>query len=788
VALEGTVIFDQNSAYGPNQASSFSQGNPQRLGMDLETPPLVRYLKRIQQGKWIILVAVLLSVAYSVWKIRQTPAVYESTAVLRIEPKTARLSQYASLQSNSGSYEDLQTAVDVINSLPVMELVVEQLGLLNRSAPKLEAPPEVSVVGRVMGVWRQAMHKFRVFLVPLPSTVGEDANDPNLILRNHALSLRGGVSVSRGEDNFLVYVRYRHNNPTFAATVANTICEKFITYLHELEYQPYDRLSNQLEEQTTAQRTKLENAQEDLVGIFVDDPVVSLPNALQLGEDRLSEALDELKSIEKEVRELGQKEAVYTDLNDPYNPLLSELNPALNEILDQRNEARLEMGSLRGVELGAEHPEVRALKSKLNELDLRVAEQVSIAKDALVNKKQLLQKQQTSLTAEVDDATSHLAFLHDRLATISRTKRDVELEQTLFDDLLATQKKFLVDQSFEPNRVTVIQAAIPGRFPISPNPRSELFGAVVLGLAIGIGLILILDYLDHTVHNAFELEELAHLPTLGYIPFFRGASLGRGGASRNLYENPDAPDAEAYRFLRTSMMYATPDERKPKLLLMTSSVSREGKTTTSLNLGVTMARLGARTLVVDADVKRPSCHQVLGLERKPGLVDYLTGNTDNLDSCIKPTKIDDLYLMPTGSISPAASDLFESASLDQLLAELRDKFDFVIIDSFPLTVGAGSFVLSSKVDAVALVVVPGRTPRDLLIRNIHRLRAVNAQVIGGIYNFATANAEKNTQYGYGYGYSYGYYGYKSYGTDNDDELDKKDIQKRLESSSQKKSA
>jgi capsular exopolysaccharide synthesis family protein len=292
--------------------------------------------------------------------------------------------------------------------------------------------------------------------------------------------------------------------------------------------------------------------------------------------------------------------------------------------------------------------------------------------------------------------------------------------------------------------------------------------SILVGLVGGIGLALLREYLDNTVKSPDDIESLARLPSLAVVPAFTEPNGDRSrvkllkGASTNGHNTrielvaqhlPKSQMSEAFRALRTALLLSQADH-PPQVILVTSALPREGKTTAAANLAVTLAQLGDRTLLIDADLRKPGVGRLLNLGsgKYAGLSSYLAG-VSSLDLVtIQHPAIPNLSAIPTGPLPPNPADLLSSHKLSDAIAELRTKFKFIVIDSPPIMAATDAVILSVKADGVLLVVRSGETPKEAFVRTRDLLVSVKAHLLGVVLNAVDSTAPD-------YYYSYRYYPY-----------------------------
>jgi capsular exopolysaccharide synthesis family protein len=321
------------------------------------------------------------------------------------------------------------------------------------------------------------------------------------------------------------------------------------------------------------------------------------------------------------------------------------------------------------------------------------------------------------------------------------------------------------------SNIRVVDPAMIPSTPARPAKARNVALAFLVGLVGGIGLALLREYLDNTVKTPDDIETLARLPSLAVVPRFAGSNghSKRAGLLQGMSTNgnekrielvaqhlPKSQMSEAFRALRTSILLSQADH-PPQVILVTSALPREGKTTAAANLAVTLAQLGDRTVLVDADLRKPGVGRLLNLGsgKYAGLSSYLAG-VSSLDLVSVPHPvIPNLVAIPTGPLPPNPADLLSSHKLAEAIAELRTKFKFIVIDSPPIMAATDAVILSVLTDGVLLVVRSGETPKEAFTRTRDLLNSVKCRILGVVLNAVDSSAPD-------YYYSYRYYPY-SYG-------------------------
>lgn len=305
-------------------------------------------------------------------------------------------------------------------------------------------------------------------------------------------------------------------------------------------------------------------------------------------------------------------------------------------------------------------------------------------------------------------------------------------------------------ETVPPIKATVVDGANLPTSPASPQPARNLAVGLILGLIIGVCVAFLREILDTSVKSTADVDSATSAPLLGSIPFDASARLSPLVTALSSH----APRVEAFRVLRTNLQFVEVD-RPDKVFVVSSAVPEEGKTTTSVNLAITMAQTGLKTLLIEGDLRRPKATHALGLDNSVGVTTVLVGKV-GVDEAIQTHVESDLRVLGSGAIPPNPAELLQSNAMSEMLKHLRQEFDVVIIDAPPLLPVTDAALLAAQADGAILVVRYGKTSREQLAQAVNRLVQVDAAAVGVVMNMTPNRRGRRGSDSYGYGYGYGY--------------------------------
>jgi succinoglycan biosynthesis transport protein ExoP len=426
---------------------------------------------------------------------------------------------------------------------------------------------------------------------------------------------------------------------------------------------------------------------------------------------------------------------------------------------------------------GPNYPKVQRLAAQQKEVSDDLDSARRVVAEGIQQEYNTARSHVQILQDSLDQQKTQTNDLAEKLVQYNILQHDADSNKQLYDGLLQKLKEAGITAGLRSSNIRVVDQALVNPSPIRPQKARNIMLALLVGLVGGIGLAVFREYLDNTVKSPDDIESLTGLPSLAVVPSLPGLNghhgklpaLAHGGTqpagpgpSVELlsYMQPKSQISEAFRALRTSLLLSQADH-PPQVILVTSSLPREGKTTAAVNLAVTLAQLGDRTLIIDSDLRKPGVRRALNLTggKEAGLSSYLAGVSSLDDVMTAHPSISNLTALTTGPIPPSPADLLSSHRMREGITELRRRFKFIVIDSPPVMAATDAVILSALTDGVLLVVRSGETPKEAFTRTRDLLSAVRCRLLGVVLNAVDSSAPdyyySYRYYPYAYGYGYG---------------------------------
>jgi succinoglycan biosynthesis transport protein ExoP len=757
----------------PAQGLDLGRPTGPRLYSDLpsQESAIGESLRILRKRKWVILaclVTIFSIVAIATFK---TAKVYEASGTIEINKPDASLNFQNSTTFSLDYFDptELETDMKILQSDLLALQVIRELNLDRRPEFSGQAPP------------------------PSPSL--DLAPDPLQSDPSRASAavgdFKGSLKVNLSPNTRIIEVHYRSLDPQLAATVVNTLMQTYVENNFKARFDSTMQASDWLQKQLVDLQMKVETSQEKLVRYQREHEILGIDEKQNITMAKLDELNKALTAAESERMD---KEALYrlVESGDPDSIAASasglddsasssqSASQLLEQLRGKQADLKIQAADL-STQFGPSYPKLTQLNNQLKEVDSQIQGEMKKVASKVRGQYTTALQRENMLHDALERQKQEANKLNESAIEYTLLKRDVETNRQLYEGLLQKLKEAGVSAGLKSNNFRIVDSARPPTGPIEPNIPRNLMFALVLGLASGVGLAFLLEGLDHTVRTTEQAQMISGLPSLGMIPL--GSKTAREGpnpkrlviaASKEAVElvtqvRPQSQMAESYRALRTSLLLSNLGG-PPKVIMVTSALPQEGKTTTSINCSVVLAQKGVRVLLIDADLRRPSIHKTLGMGPHSGLSNVLTGSTSLEQAITRTTILPNLFVLPAGTPPPNPAELLASPNMRDMLAQLCEQYDHIVIDTPPSLSVTDAVVLSPRADAVVLVIRSGQTTKQALRRSRDILTQVNAKVVGVLLN-AVDLSSPDYYYYYEYQGKYARYYREGDSSEHDDEHD-----------------
>ena len=713
-----------------------------------EDSPLLHYLRVLKKRRWTVLATTAIVFSLAVIATLKTIPLYQASSKVAIFPETPNVLGFKNFDENSTDYQydvALETQAAILRSDALAMQVIQVMRLDEN--PKFTSSPR---------------HR-----------TGDLAEDASLQLDSENSTpllgrFHGGLGIQLIPNSRLVQISYTDPDPRLATEIVNTLVRTFTEQNFKTRYEAATQTSDWLNTEIDDLRLKVQTSEEKLVRYQKDHSILGVDEKQNIVTAKLDELNRELAAAEMD---RIQKEATYklSASGDPsaFKGHREGEITMMGKLRDKQAELDTQRAQL-STQFGSGYPKVAEIDNQLKQIDKEIAAENGRLRDQSRDEYLAALQRENLLITAFNQQKQEANKLNESAIEYSVLKRDAEANRQLYQDLLQRLKEAGVSAGLRSSNIRVVDVARVPTGPITPNvPRNIQFG-LLLGLACGVGLAFTLESLDSSIRTIEEIGAVSTLPTLGTIPIqgslngslrkrLKTASVELESTESALitHARPRSEAAEAYRSLRTSILlssYGAP----PKVILVTSAVPQEGKTTISANSALVLAQRGGRVLLVDADLRRPGIDRIFGFRSAAGLSTLISGAQKFEEAAVPFADCPNLTILPAGPIPPQPAELLGSSVMKDYIARWRREFDHVVIDSPPCLSVTDAVVLSPEADRVILVARSGKTTKIVLRRACDLLAQVNARVMGIVLNGLNTRSTEGYYY-YGGRYSDRYY-------------------------------
>ena len=697
-------------------SAPFARPAPETEQTD-EQIDLFGVLNTLWRGKWWILLATLLGMAlggYYAYAIA-TP-LYTARSVVALEARQSRVVDMESVMSGlSADQATVNTEIELIRSRQLAERLVQDLGLTEDP----EFNPALAAVEPWSADWLR-----QTLLGPGPEPNEAEAFDATVD------QVLAAIDVSNRHNSYVFTIVVETTSPEKSAEIANRLAELYILDQLELKFEATDKATEWLGKQVASLKSDLETAEKRLKDFTTSTELVS-PESLSALGVQLKDLRDRLAETETRTETVASRIAALEEAMDTASPA------EIAEIADDSALTRM----LERLEAGAASREL---------FDQRLDQVIQQARQELAREerqREVLQNTVTDLEGQIDRQSSELV-------TLEQLEREVEATALIYESFLSRLKETSVQQGLHEPDARVFSEAVVRRTPSAPRDGLVLGLAALLGFFAGSGMVLVRERLQNVFRTSEELERATGLPVLGEVP--QAPTRQRRKLLDHVVSKPTSAFSEAVRNLRTSILLSDID-RPPNLVMLTSSVPGEGKTTQCLSLAQNLSMMGKKVLLIEADIRRRMLSEYLDLAGdEPGLIAATTGRQPFSEIVYRREELGfDILLGEKSQLN--AADFFSSRRFADFLRAAKEAYDVVILDTPPVLAVPDARVIGQYADAIVYVVRWDNTPKTQVAAGLRSLRGVKLQITGLV--LSQVNHRGMRRYGYTDSYSSSYNSY-----------------------------
>jgi capsular exopolysaccharide synthesis family protein len=695
----------------------------------------------------VVTVFLLVLLAVAVRTFTTTPMYRATTSVLIEDERAATVAGFNSATSTeyiSDPEPYYQTQLRILTGRELAAKVVARLNLAGVPEFNGKGPQRTGLASVIDTMKHQAQTAIARVTggTPPPASV-QVTKDTDALVNNFL----GAVIVDPVRGSRLYNVSVQSADPAFAAKAADALVEEYVKQNFERRTEATAKSLQFLADEIKKQQTKVEDSERKMAEYREQN------NALSL-EDRQNTVVASLNTVNDNYTrartERIQKEAVYNQVKTLPSAALAESIPAVtNSPAVQNLRQRLADLQRQRVQLneryGPKNPQVIENQNAIADATKQYQDSLRAAVESIRNDYETAVRLERRLAGALEDSKSAAMDLNRKSVSYTVLEREAQSNRQIYDSLIQRQNELQIVSNSGGNNVRLMDRAVVPGSPFTPDIRRNFMLGALAGVLLALGLVLTIDYLDDTVKTPEDITRRLKLPFLGLVPALKGNS------HPLLSQEVPHEFGEAFRALRTSLVFSSGTEGT-RVIAITSAQPLEGKTTTACNMAIALAYGGSRVLLIDADMRRPSISRTLGIENTVGLSHLLTGQATARQT-IRPTAVQNLWVMTAGLTPPNPSELLASERMKTLINNVQNgPFDWVLIDTPPVLAVTDAVIIAPWVSGVVFIIGSEMTQRRLAERAVETLLTSRPHVLGAVLN--RVDIVRNKYY-----YSR-YYGYK----------------------------
>jgi capsular exopolysaccharide synthesis family protein len=723
---------------------------------DQESLDLLQYWRTILRHKWGIISITLMAVIIGTLLALSATPIYKAKTVLLADPIQPNVNTHDNYVNTALVYLFYETQYEIIRSRTVAEKVVEKLELVKKSKQEQENKAAMNSKGSFQRI-KESINLSQWLpdiLLPKP----DPEQDDEKLFRALVSSIQGGLEVKGGKQSEIIDISYESVDPQRAADVVNAVANAYIDFGLNSRLNGVKKTASWLNEQLSELKDNLNKSEEALESFQRNQGLVDSDHQQQIASTQLSTLNAELikaQTKRSEAEILYNQVKTLKDSNDNFDSLGPVLN---NETV--RRMAQEEAGFSRKVKelskrYGEKHPNMIAAQSDLKQAKLALQREIEKVVNNISKQYKLAVAQERKIASIIREQKSEIGNLKGINFELTRLEREVENNRRIYENFLSQFQEADVSEDYDASNVRVIDPANVPITPHKPNKPRRIITSGLIGLFLGIALAFLRESLDNTFKSTETIEEKLNIPSLGLVPFAEKSS----PPEKQYLSDPHSSFAEHINNIRTGLLFTNIDQ-PPQVIMITSANGSEGKSTLAINLAASLGQLD-RTLLLEADLRKPTISLSLQIDPATGLSDLLCNRCQSKDVAFSKIGGDEtnLYMVSCGILAHNPLDLLSSKEFIVFLEQLRSRFKYIVVDAPPLLAVSDAIIVGQMSDSVVLMVKAESTTVKMAREALNRLYKGNIQVTGSVLTHAIPH--RMSYYGnYNY-HTSSYYGYKS---------------------------
>ena len=738
----------------------------------------------ILRRRIVAVIGFVLAVLVGGVSIMRSPAIYKSTSTVRIEMQSAPILGHTvqGFDTNGGGYGYwaqqgfFETQYKIISSRAVAERVVVNLNLspslliaeLESFSAEISSSESENYIDKLPEPLRN-----RLGLLVIRDSPSKEKLIESLNAADAPAIIRSRVIVQPIDETRLVFVSVEGRSPENTTKLTNAVANAYIEVNLEQKRSSAQEAVTWLSQQVGDLKIQLSQSEIELQNFKSANDIVSvsLRDRQSILSQRLIDLNKELSQVQTEailadsrlttIRQSAEKTGVASGAASfQSNLYLEQLKQSLSSLKQQEGD--------QATRYTENHPKLIATRERVRQVKSQLSEELD--KELGNLKQEHLTKLESArqLQIAINKVKRETLNANEKSYDYTRLEREAANNLNLYNLVLNRQKEAELAQMLRANNVQMLEAAILPNSPIRPRKKVALAGTLIIAFILSIGLAILFDMIDNTVKSQQHIEQDVGTSFLGILPLISNKQKEAGDTAKQaevaegdsplmvrdqfILSNPRSSVAECSRTIRTNLFFMSPDN-PAQTLVVTSSSPQEGKSTVTINLGITIAQSGRRTLIIDADMRRPRLHRSFGLSNDKGLSNIILGESE-LEETVHHLGVEGLDLLTCGPIPPNPAELLHTESFKNLVTKVRSEYDQIVFDSPPVNPVSDALVLGSMLDGVIFVTDAGNTRIPAARDATMRLKGVGSRILGTVLN--NVDLEQRSGAGY-YGYQYYYY-------------------------------